>query len=1321
MNRMQRKELEKAIAMSLVLTAFSGGVGTAAAVYHDTAGAYAVGAQTVTDVKGLAFAGYGPGYLAPADAAVSGNGTGVVMNVSGGAFGVNIGSSYNTSLDAHGIGAYNGAEINFAADTTLSVNNAATHTTFDNHGIVAGTDSVIRIDSSAVDITVSNGSHNSGLRVYKNGQIIVSNPLIMDITAGTAGGSGAAYGIAVDTHLGEAGDAGHVETGAVKMTINGGSSAGEYDAGIAVEQSGSYTANDTVDITVSNSANGGRVAGVQNRGDGAVVMQDVKIAASSSGSSEAFGIYNYAGGSYNLKNLDITASSTGGQVVGIANISSVSGKVSAFEAADITMELQGNGSEVYGIQNGLDSTNASDFKAGSINIKADNNGNIIGITNKVGSTFSAGDIVIDGTGKSFMFGIENQTANQMGLENVTVKLTKKDGGGGATAGMHGIWNPAVDFAAKNTTVILDNTKGTDKTTGINVGSYKADIDGDLGLDIKGNTGDVVGVNGTATVAGDVNAILSGEKNVTGINGNTTVAGDLNMSVNSHGATYGIMGSTTVDGDVNMVVVSDSGSGVYGISGATSVKGDLNMSVTGGPGNIYCVNGSLDVDGDTNVTLYGANNGNNYALQGSHINLNGAVNNIHVYDQNGNGLRWAGAIRGKATIADNSVTNVSVVSTGSNSVEMLDGLREGLDLGKNAVLNVAVIAPNATVGNGNEQQKGMVGILSWSNYIPIVLREGSQTNVTINGCAVNASGYNGAIGISGAVQASGNVNVNIISEGGIGLLVSSYQPSDAVYNGDVIVNTNKGTAVATIDSKDNTYAYTSSITIDPDAGKKVQLVGDVKHFDDAAMLNNGASIDISFKNASSFLTGASLGANNTDRTTSLSFDNGSLWNMTGDSVATKLVNDNDATIDMTQGADTLAVAEYQGDGGNFIMDTDLGSETDGDKITIGTKTTAGVTYIQVKDASLTNGLGEVTGVKNLLLVTDNSAEQAAQFVGKELNAGGLWDVTPTIENGLAALDANGNPVGTVNEWYLTKIAKKINNDTSVLLDAGDNSYALWRNSNDTLRKRLGDLRHRSNQTDGDGLWARYTGGKFGSGSFDSHYNMYQLGYDKADNAKSTYGFALERGTGRADYSLGSGKDKLFAGSLYGTWYGEHGNYTDVVAKAGLFDTDINSYGDYPDKANNKNHAYSLSIEYGKTIELSKERGVFIEPQAQFIMGRLSSSSYTTDRGNHVYMGGVNSYIGRLGFVLGQKTSENNDVYFKANLLHEFGGDRDIYMRAANGETLSDSRDYGDTWFELGLGTNVKLGNSSHFYGDIERSFGADIQKKWQINAGVRFEF
>lgn len=54
-------------------------------------------------------------------------------------------------------------------------------------------------------------------------------------------------------------------------------------------------------------------------------------------------------------------------------------------------------------------------------------------------------------------------------------------------------------------------------------------------------------------------------------------------------------------------------------------------------------------------------------------------------------------------------------------------------------------------------------------------------------------------------------------------------------------------------------------------------------------------------------------------------------------------------------------------------------------------------------------------------------------------------------------------------------------------------------------------------------------------------------------------------------------------------------------------------------------------------------------------------------------------------------------------------------------MSVSREYRDSWFEVGLGTNIHLSKASYFYGDIERSFGGDIEKKWQINAGVRFEF
>ena len=57
----------------------------------------------------------------------------------------------------------------------------------------------------------------------------------------------------------------------------------------------------------------------------------------------------------------------------------------------------------------------------------------------------------------------------------------------------------------------------------------------------------------------------------------------------------------------------------------------------------------------------------------------------------------------------------------------------------------------------------------------------------------------------------------------------------------------------------------------------------------------------------------------------------------------------------------------------------------------------------------------------------------------------------------------------------------------------------------------------------------------------------------------------------------------------------------------------------------------------------------------------------------------------------------------------------------GETYTSENDYGDTWFELGLGGSVALSKNSNLYGDVERSFGADIQKKWQVNAGLRFSF
>ena len=429
--------------------------------------------------------------------------------------------------------------------------------------------------------------------------------------------------------------------------------------------------------------------------------------------------------------------------------------------------------------------------------------------------------------------------------------------------------------------------------------------------------------------------------------------------------------------------------------------------------------------------------------------------------------------------------------------------------------------------------------------------------------------------------------------------------------------------------------------------------------------------------------------------------------------------NSATINMLDGGvtqgrsaapayESLTIANLKGSGNTFIMDTDL-SGGKGDKVTI-TSAAAGSHYVQIRDLSKLNSI-EVTGAHKLLLITDES--NSLTFAGQELNLGGLFDLDPTLTNG-------GELGLSSKDWYLTKIAKTANNDTKVLLFDADNSYALWRNTNDSLRSRLGELH--GNAEHDNGVWARTQAGRFRGFGYEGRYNLYQLGYDKTLADQSVYGQAVDYGDGTGSYTNGSSKDKLTAFSLYGVWQGKRGAYTNVTARAGMFDTDLKSYGDFPDKASYKEHAYSISVEYGQRFDY--QQGLFFEPQAQFTLGHLSGISYTTDRGANGYIEGLNSAIGRIGFIMGQKVKNGSDIYLKADLLHEFAGKRDLQLTSDAGGTndiLSKHNDYGDTWFELGLGANIKLSKDSSFYGEVERGFGGDINKKWSVNAGLRFTF
>lgn len=710
-------------------------------------------------------------------------------------------------------------------------------------------------------------------------------------------------------------------------------------------------------------------------------------------------------------------------------------------------------------------------------------------------------------------------------------------------------------------------------------------------------------------------------------------------------------------------------------------------------------------------LYQANGGQT-------INVESVINDDIVY-VNRNGTAIVGtAYDGQMEINDGGTNYIDVMSGGFQnlypeafgSIGIMEGGSQHVDRGTGIIDIMNDGQQRVSKGYNNNVGTGIIGTMNGG--MQEIKNDVGSIGIMNNGMQSVSAGASGSIDTmnNGMQSGAGNMSISVMN-GGTQSLTSAATGNIGVMNdGEQQI---KNSAVGIISSLNG---GTQILNGDSATAKDTIINGGVQ------LVQNGTAQNNTVNGGTQIISGGVVSGNTVNAGVMLFESSGATVNdvamnggemLFGSAAAYSItsLNFKGGTVDLTENASpnyqTLTLENYSGSGGTFKLDADFAAVT-GDKVEINNATNA-AGYIQVNGANIDESA--VSETKPLLLVTVNNG--SATFTGKSLNGGGLYEYNPKI--------AEGNEINRgANEFYLTGLTKNVNNDTLALLDGIDNSYAMWRNTNDTLRKRLGEIHTLPSNDGADGVWARYIGGKFDGGSYEGQYNLYQLGYDKNYDAKSIIGFALEKGGGNATYSFGSGEDDLFAGAVYGSWLADDGSYTDVVAKIGRFDTELNSYGDFPDSADYRHNAYSLSVEYGKKISLNKA-GLYLEPQAQFIAGRLDSVNYTTDRGTKVSVDGINSYIGRVGVMFGQQLENGSNVYIKANLLHEFGGESSLAMLAANGDALTMEKDYGDTWYELGIGANIKIGRASYFYGDIERGFGGDIDKKWQINAGLRFEF
>lgn len=341
-----------------------------------------------------------------------------------------------------------------------------------------------------------------------------------------------------------------------------------------------------------------------------------------------------------------------------------------------------------------------------------------------------------------------------------------------------------------------------------------------------------------------------------------------------------------------------------------------------------------------------------------------------------------------------------------------------------------------------------------------------------------------------------------------------------------------------------------------------------------------------------------------------------------------------------------------------------------------------------------------------------------------NAGNVFDYTYGTGS-----ETDNNGTGT--DWYIAVSGKSAesNPNFSAAKGAIYAGYALGTEL-DTLNKRMGEARYLEED---DGVWVRYRHSKTGwDDTYETNGDMFQLGFDNEVTEKDGRhyrGVAIDYTD--ADTNImgisGEGEHERYAVSLYDTWLGEKGHYRDLVLRGGRINSDYDVSGAFSNGYEDIGGDYhqwfgSISAEWGRKNDMGT--GWYFEPQVQAQLARIGGASYVSDSGVDVDQDGATSLIGRAGFRIGREYVKDNgkhdNFYIKADLLHEFAGDKSFSLTGNDGR-YDKEYDGQETWCDVGIGADISLGKNSYFWADVERTFGADFDNTWQINGGFRWEF
>ena len=451
------------------------------------------------------------------------------------------------------------------------------------------------------------------------------------------------------------------------------------------------------------------------------------------------------------------------------------------------------------------------------------------------------------------------------------------------------------------------------------------------------------------------------------------------------------------------------------------------------------------------------------------------------------------------------------------------------------------------------------------------------------------------------------------------------------------------------------------------------------------------------------------------------------------------------IDMTERTQNLDIANFSGHETFIMAHKDDGTFTSGNVNIAKAETGSGLTLYTANNGIDMTNKEQVTKTLNALAnkafyTERNDADKVKNLTGEVKIGEGLTASSQALQTGkIAFSDTDGQgslETGSVTPGVTpapnpqpgtgTESPKIIEGDYETFVMKGARSAVTT--SMHSWRDNMQDTYTGADLADEDGIFAKALGGKTSSdvsGLKDSNsYWGAQIGYDKALANGWHTGVAFDYRDGDSDYLLGGkGDNKLYSFGVYGVKKMDNGSYFRVAAKAGRVENEYDVYTELRNKlhADYKANAYGLTAEYGKTFgsEMS-----YITPKVQLTWSRVGSKDYTGSANNgaimNIYQDSYDSLVGRLGFEAGMKKAHGS-LHAGLYLAHEFNGDIDTRYFAKDGGWKSTSFDGDDTWAELVLGGEYRLGRNSQLYADFARDLGGDFQRKWKLNAGIRLRF